>query len=476
MARLRIALFSIARPTFDVPLAQSVADTVLAQLEAADCEVVGGGRELLMDAEAATGAISSLANVAYDLLLLLQASFADSSMAVQIAEAVKSRQLPLLLWAVPDERDGGRLRLNSFCGINLAGHALQLRAIAYDYLLCSSSDPTALEKIVQLARVGRARRQLQGARIGLLGEHPAGFDTCVYDADSLNRLFGVTVVPTPLATTLEAATAVEPAARQHFIDRVATHAHNLDTLDQPALAGTAAVYCALREQIDRTALSGVAVRCWPEFFTELGCAACGAMSLLNEEQCPASCEADVNGTVTSLLLQSISSGPAFITDLVSIDPVDDSGVLWHCGLAPFSMADPEAEILGTVHSNRKLPLLFEFPLKPGRVTIARLHRSLVPNSQLPNDSIAQSAAQYTYQLVIGGGEMVRAPKSYSGTSGVLRFDQPAATVLDTVMRHGLEHHFCITYGDWHAELQAFAQLVGLPVLPLTHGQPVEKLY
>lgn len=468
MARLRIALFSIARPTFDVPLAQSVADRVVAQLEAADCEVVGGGCELLMDAEAATETLSALTNVTYDLLLLLQASFADSSMAVQIAETVATRQLPLLLWAVPDERDGGRLRLNSLCGINLAGHALHLRSIPYEYLLCSPSDSVALEKIVQLARVGRARRELQGAKIGLLGEHPAGFDTCAYDAEMLNRLFGLSVVPTPLSATLEAAAAVESAARQQFIDRIATQAQNLDTLDQPALAGTAAVYCALREQIDRTALSGVAVRCWPEFFTELGCAACGAMSLLNEELCPASCEADVNGTVTSLLLQAISSRPAFITDLVSIDPVDDSGVLWHCGLAPFSMADPEAEIVGTVHSNRKLPLLFEFPLKPGRVTIARLHRTPALHwSQANAGTAPQSAAPFTYQLVIGGGEMVRAPKSYSGTSGLLRFDQPAATVLDTVMRHGLEHHFCIVYGDWRTELRAFAQLVDLPILALT---------
>lgn len=30
---------------------------------------------------------------------------------------------------------GGRLRLNSLCGINLAGHALMLRGISYEYVL-----------------------------------------------------------------------------------------------------------------------------------------------------------------------------------------------------------------------------------------------------------------------------------------------------------------------------------------------------
>ena len=158
-------------------------------------------------------------------------------------------------------------------------------------------------------------------------------------------------------------------------------------------------------------------------------------------------------------MQALSGEPAFITDLVSIDAESDTGVLWHCGLAPVSMADPEAPILGTIHSNRKLPLLFEFPLKPGRVTIARLHRV---TTRMTNHE-----SRNTYQLVIGGGEMARAPKSFSGTSGVVRFDQPATTVFDTVMRQGLEHHFCITYGDYRAELRTFAGLVGLPILELT---------
>ena len=57
-----------------------------------------------------------------DLLVVLQATFADSTMVMALAEVVEA---PLLLWAVPEERSGGRLRLNSFCGINLGAHALR---------------------------------------------------------------------------------------------------------------------------------------------------------------------------------------------------------------------------------------------------------------------------------------------------------------------------------------------------------------
>jgi L-fucose isomerase-like protein len=191
------------------------------------------------------------------------------------------------------------------------------------------------------------------------------------------------------------------------------------------------------------------VRCWPEFFTELGCAACGAMSMLSDELLPCSCEADVNGTVTQLMLQWLSGEPAFGTDVVSFDLDEDAVVVWHCGLAPLSMADPDVQPRATIHSNRQLPLLMEFPLKPGRVTLARL-----------------SEATGSYRLVVGTGEILQAPMSFTGTSGVLRFDRPAAEVLDIMLSEGLEHHVSLTYGDYEPALLALAKMLDLPILRL----------
>jgi L-fucose isomerase-like protein len=63
--------------------------------------------------------------------------------------------------------------------------------------------------------------------------------------------------------------------------------------------------------------------------------------------------------------------------------------------------------------------------------------------------------------------MLRAPRSFSGTCGVVQLDRPAVEVLDTVMRAGLEHHLCLAYGDYRAELRALAGLLGLEALELT---------
>lgn len=455
MSHLRLFVAAIARPTFDVALAQEATNRFVAALRAAGVAVNEGAGALILHAEAAEAVVESIAVEEPDLLILFQATFADSTMAMALARVAHEKGIPILLWATPEVRDGGRLRLNSLCGINLAGHALHLARFEYDYALAQPDDEVAMRRALTLARAGRARRTLRDAQIGLVGEPPAGFETCRYDEGDLRGLLGVSVRRIALQEVFAHARGAAGKERETVLARVRGMAPALDDLDAAAVRGSAGVHVALRAQVEANGLRGLAVRCWPEFFTELGCAACGAMSLLNEDGVPASCEADVNGTVTSLLLQELAESPSFLVDLVAIDAESDTGVVWHCGLAPVSMADPEGGAGVTVHSNRKLPLLFEFGLKPGRVTVARLHRR------------ALHGGREGYALVVGGGEIVRAPRSFGGTNGVIRFDRPALDVLDTIMANGVEHHLSVVYGDVREELRAFARIAHLDVLELT---------
>ena len=164
---------------------------------------------------------------------------------------------------------------------------------------------------------------------------------------------------------------------------------------------------------------------------------------------PCSCEADANGTVTQLMLNWLANEPAFGTDIVAMDFNENVIALWHCGLAPLSMANPKYQPHGTIHSNRKVPLVMEFPLKPGLVTIARLNRHAGK-----------------LRLVLGRGEMLDTSAPFSGTSGLLRLEKPTSQFFDVLMQQGLEHHISLVYGDYLAELRAFARLASLPVLQL----------
>lgn len=446
MQPLTIVFIPLARPTFDIPLAETVTAQARAQLEAAGFALTGPS-ELMMDLAGARKAAQALTAVSHDLLLIFQATFADSTMITAVAEATDA---PLLMWAVPEAPTGGRLRLNSLCGINLGGHALNLRGRQYAYAYAPPDETAVLNQIQALAKAGRARRTLQSAHIGLVGQHPDGMDTCRLDAETLQRIFGVRITQFSLDELFQRMDTVPAAALAEVRERVDGRLPNTNDLPQTPLNGTLSAYVALNQMAAEQQINGYAIRCWPEIFEQKGCSACGAMSLLNDAALPSSCEADVNGTVTQLMLQAVSGGPTFDVDIVSVDKEKDQVVIWHCGKAPLSMADPNVQPEGGLHSNRKVPLVMEFPLKPGRITAARV-----------------SQANGRISLVIGGGEIVAAPKSFSGTSGVVRFDQPASSVLDTILSSGLEHHLAITYGNHVPALTALANLLDIPILAIS---------
>ncbi|HBX70388.1 MAG TPA: fucose isomerase [Chloroflexi bacterium] len=440
----RIAFLPIARTTFDIELAKQVTNIAWSHLSQLPINL-DGTIDLITDLESVQIFAQSISDSPPDLLLIFQATFADSSMVMNLVEKVNA---PILLWAIPEDHTGGRLRLNSLCGINLAGHALTRAGINYEYIFAPPDDPAVLNKVSTLAKAGFVKNYLRQASLGRVGENPDGFETCLLDTERIREIFGLKVEQFDLKGDLF------PLAREIESDRIDRIRLNLnqkvtglDDLDPTPTRGTLSVYAALQQLSQQRKIGGFAVRCWPEFFTEMGCAACGAMSMLSDEMIPCSCEADVNGTITQMILQSISGEAAFGTDMVSIDDERDALVIWHCGLAPLSMADPEDQKGVTIHSNRKLPLLFEFTLKPGPVTIARL-----------------SEASGEYQLIIGHGEIIRGPKSFSGTSGLLKFNRPAREILDVILREGLEHHISITYGEHTSVLMALAELLKIPVL------------
>ena len=464
---LRYGVAALARPTFDVPFAEEMKERAFAALAAAGIESVGP-RELLFDRAAAERAIAEIRAAApIDLLLILQVTFTDATMTVELA---RSGEFPLAIWAVPEPRAGGRLRLNAYCGLNLAAHALGRVNADHGWLYASPDEPGLSERLRALATparhaapaarapvqpdsgavavADRALAKLAGGTITVVGKHPDGFDTCEYDESLLDRLAGMKVQTVQLGQLFDRARAVDAGRVAAVHAAAAAEVHGLDAVNQEQLDRSFRVFCALQDVRRDSGASGLAVRCWPEMFTEYGCAACGPMAMMNQERVPSACEADVNGSITQLLLQELSDQPAWMADLVDITPADDTAVIWHCGLAPLSMRDPEVPAEATIHTNRRMPLLHQFPIKPGRIT-ARLSR-----------------ARNEVKLMIAGAEVIRAPMAFTGCSGTIRFDRPAADVHRTIMDEGLEHHFALAYGDHKPALRAIAARWKLPVLEL----------
>lgn len=457
-----IAILPLARPTFDVGFAEENLAKMLAVLDGCGADVIGP-RHLLFDAEATQAALETVLVQKPQMVLVLQVTFTDAAM---IAEIGARHDGLLGIWAIPEKRTGGRLRLNSFCGLNLASHCLGLRARRFGWIY-AAPDAAGIETSVKQLIGGKRQSapvlpvrsdanprsgasvvaRLAGSRIGRIGVHPDGFDTCAYDRERLAALAGVEVDEIALPALFEQARATGSDEIDRLRKETALQMDGLNDVDRVQLDRSLALKLALDQMRAEKRLDAFAIRCWPETFTEYGGAACGPVSMMGEARVPCACEADVYGALTQMMLQLAADAPVFLTDIVDADEADDSIVLWHCGQAPVSMRAQKP--VAQIHSNRKMPLLYEFTLKPGVVTLARI-----------------SQAGGRQMLAIAAGTVLARPKSFTGTSGVVRLERPAGTFCNWLLGSGLEHHMALAYGDHRQTLLSVAAALAIPVLDL----------
>ncbi|MDH3248116.1 MAG: hypothetical protein OEQ47_04110 [Acidimicrobiia bacterium] len=457
---MTVAFVAIARPTFDVAFASELAVAALGSLSAIGVEVAGTAELAMTDAEVSRLS-EAWAEVPVEALVVVQASFADSTL---VAAAAATTSAPIVLWGAPEPRTGHRLRRNSLCGINLAAFRLANDGRDYRYVFVDPAEPE-LGALLDAAlsgplTVGESRAPagttpgstggaldgLTGSRIGVIGRHPDGFEPCGYDEARTLETLGVYIDQIALDELFDVAGSMPEQTLESIMADLESRM-DLGDLDHDSIEPSVRLHAGLSAICQEKGWDAVATRCWPECFTEFGGAACSAQGLLTSLGVPAQCEADAYGAITALMLQRGAGPVAFTADLVDIDRATDTAVVWHCGLAPFEMAASDERPRGTVHSNRKLPLVSEFALKAGTVTIARVSQS-----------------RGTIRLALGRAEMLDEPRPFSGTAGTLRFERPALEVLDTIMSEGLEHHYGIVYGDVVADLRSAA--AGLEVIEL----------
>ena len=460
---MKVGFLGLARTTFDMELAAQTSIAARARL-AEFAEVIGDDAPLT-DSAAAQDAARRLTADGAEALLAAQLTFTDAAATEAIAAA---HSHPLILWAFPEPRSGGRLRLNSPCGLNLAAHALGKAQRAFGHLHCAPeklsadelsralTDAQAIPSPEESAppdfnadarkKAQRVLAALRGAVFARIGNPPEGFATCDWNPEWLRDVFGAKMRSAELRELFAEANRADADEVESLRESERLALENFDGMDSTATEKTLRLRWALRKMAAEEDWRGAAVRCWPEMFTEFGGACCGAMSALGGEGIPCACEADMNGAVSARILQELADGPAFLADWVDCAE-DGSAAFWHCGLAPIQMAGDSPR--AALHSNRKMPLLREFALRPGTATVARL-----------------TMARNRPGIAAARAEVVDAPRPFGGTCGVLKFARPAREVFDRVIRAGMEHHFALVYGDVYSECAALAEESGLPFFPL----------
>ena len=464
----RVVLIPTARPTFAVDVARTLADSARDLLVELGADVVGPS-DLVMSPEDVEAAKEHLLTDA-DLVINVCASFSDASPALELYRDLRQ---PVLLWSFREPGEpGDRLWLNSMCGANLFGHALVVHAGRTPRFLYGNPDETSTREALVAALAGTLpatvdapteRRQraeltdvqgalasLRGRRLGLVGDAPPGFTPSQYDADLLVRLFGIEVEQVDVDTMFgDVAAVTQEAAESEYAAALADQP-TLAAVDSSQARTSARITTAMRGWRDQESLSGLAIRCWPEFPTQLGACPCSSLSRVADEGTPTACERDVYGAVTMLLMEALGSGTTYLVDTVDLDADRNVVRLWHCGAAATSLAADPAEATQSTHCNRKLGVAGNFPLRTGPVVMARLTEDPDAPGEL--------------RLLLAAGESLSEPNRFQGNTAAVRVEADATQLVTGLVTGGFPHHTVLAWTDIRPQLRAVADHLGLNVV------------
>lgn len=433
---ITIGVACLARKTFDFEAARDIYNGIKQQLARLDDAVLEIVEDLVFEMDEAERAATRLARAGVDCLVLVAGTFHLGHLALTFHKIVRR---PVLLWGLDElPYNGGKIRLNSVCGVNLDASNLY-KAGARDYHVCigEAIDQGWIDAI-------RIKRTFSAVKLGLAGYRAHGFFNLDVDELDLFKETGVLVDHFELAAIFNQQVSTEVVATCKARLEATFDVSGISSAQLDKVAALAAKIDAF---MATNGLGALALRCWPEFAAEYGVSPCAAMSLLQATGKIVTCEGDVLGAMSMLAHQAIGAGPPFLADFSQVNFKEDFALLWHCGVAPCSLWDGTCtRSLDTYFAGGK-GVTADFVLKSGPVSIARI-----------------DYGGRAYRIFLQRATGVPMDKDLKGTYMKVTFAGGVRKVLDTVVTNGIAHHVSVAYGDHIRPFEILAKLLGWTVV------------
>lgn len=411
----------------------------------------------ISSAEDAQQCVSFLKSEAVDLIILQCCALAgDGNIVIPFAKS----GIDLVIWCVPEPKREGFIPLNSMTCTNLyfsvVHSLLKDLDVKVKWLYGDTDDPLFYERLnVTLAAI-RAKKHLSCSKVARIGGTAEGFINLSYDAALYEKRLGVKIVDYELDEILE-------KMKNYPENEVKALLTDLEKPDRAPEVGdvqmenSARLILALRNFAEKEKFDALAVSCWPEFQIKIGLSTCMAFGQLNDAGLICSCEGDVPGAISMILLDDLSNKHPMIMDMVALDEKEDAITFWHCGMGMPSYADQGG------YCFIKYPAYPEILDEPG----VSVDLKFAPQAA----TVCRLNGMDAGTLLAASANIVKGPdRSYAGARGwFTNFSMrgkkiSAVEFFDAAMRWGIAHHYVISSGHVEAQLLEFAGRLGIEVV------------
>ena len=433
---VNIGVVCLARETFDFMAAKDIYAVLKKDLSKVENVRFHFIEELVIEVDEAGKAALELAAKNVDGIIVISGTFHLGHLVLEIDKVVRK---PIMLWGLNElPYNGGKIRLNSVCGVNLNASNLYKSGNRQYYSIISDAvDEDWIDAI-------RVKAVLNKAHIGLAGFRAHGFFNVGVDDLKAYSEMGILLDHYELSDVYKTEVAeAEVNSRKEQLRGL----FDISGITELQLEKVAELAARLKKFVDNNKLNALAIRCWPEFAADFGIAPCAAMSLLQSEDYILGCEGDVEGTISMLAHKAVGAETPFMADLSQVDLKEDYALMWHCGVAPCNLWDGKCtRSLDTYFAGGK-GITADFVMKSGDVMILRF-----------------DSACGKYRVFMQKGTGIPMEKLLKGTYVKVRFENHIKDVLDKVIYTGVAHHVSLAYGDYVRAFEIFARIMGWEII------------
>jgi L-fucose isomerase-like protein len=431
-----IGVVCLARKTYDWQTAGEIYQRVKTELRNIEAVDWVFAEDLVIEAEEARSAAETLAGKNIDGLVCISGTFHLGHLVLELEKVLRK---PLLLWAWDElPYNGGKIRLNSLCGLNLNASNLYKAGVRnYHACIGNDIDEDWIDAVRILARFKKRPRgapRVPGPRL----LQPRRVRPGCLSAD------GHPHRPLRAGGRMELRRfrggdrGEEEAAPGHF-RRLGRHG---GAGGQGRRTQREAGRLPGREQAD-----GPVGPLLARIRRGLRVSPCAAMSLLQSEDRILACEGDVEGALSMLAHQTIGAETPYLFDFSQVNFKENFALFWHCGVAPCNLWDGTCvRSLDTYFAGGK-GVTADFVLKSGELSILRI-----------------DSAGAEYRLFLQRATAVPMTKDLKGTYMKAVFDRPVREVVGKVIDNGIAHHASVVYGDFIEPLRILAKIQGWRVI------------
>ena len=291
------------------------------------------------------------------------------------ARLARDLGVPVLLWGPLDERpepNGVRLR-DTQCGLFATGKALRRFQVPFTYMTnCRLNDPVFERGLRDFLAVCNVVKTFKNIKILQIAPRPYEFLSTMANEGELLEKFNIELAPIPMPElTAEIKKAIKEGTKVAETIQYCKDNMEINVKDEE-LTNVAALAVAMENLVKKYDCQAACIQCWNALQGEIGIMPCAANALLNDKGIPVTCETDIHGAITELLVQAAANDGtrSFFADWTIRHPdIENGELLQHCGPWPMSVAGCKPCIT--------YPLAFDHPgaitaeAKHGDITIAR---------------------------------------------------------------------------------------------------------